>query len=235
MLNNLLYRDPAAILAFVLLLCTGCGGDLDQAVLVEEKPTGPPDLYTQIDNLSRMGFRANADETALTQHFAVEDFEEQPHTLLLEAMAYSIPGEPDQPICDKLWMLELDCIKGPGDYARVAERMEAMDNQGFYLTNITDSVDLDSGEAWVQFEYNTQVVRWDFKVDGNKIDLSIFQKYDDMRKAAGGLNRFYVRDKQFDGKVFLANLTETAYTQMNPDNLDIPFIVFEDWYAQNGG
>ena len=54
-------------------------------------------------------------------------------------------------LSDDIWLIRMECINGPGDYANVVRRGADLTKGDLNLRAIEDHVDLAQSEAWVSF------------------------------------------------------------------------------------
>jgi hypothetical protein len=109
--------------------------------------------------------------------FAESAYEDDPFRLLLVMMGSETEDKSHRQICDSLWHLDTECIEGPGDYVRVAERMTALTRGDLRLERINDHVDLENEEAWVSFSLDGKEMKWHANIDDDWIDAGILSLF----------------------------------------------------------
>lgn len=67
-------------------------------------------------------------------------------------------------ISDDLWHVDAECIEDNGDYIRLLERFVILAKGALPLQNLRDHVDIEAGEAWVEFALDGQAIHWDLEV-----------------------------------------------------------------------
>lgn len=156
-------------------------------------------LETQIQQLAGCGIhlRPHLFAETLLQEFPREKFEEKPFIGTVICMS----GYADeQPISDNLFHLDAECIGGPGDYARIAERLRDLAQGELPIENIHDHVDFENGDAWVAFDLEGENYEWHARVHDEWIDPEIISKFCGLLARRGGTRRYtYLDLKGRDG------------------------------------
>jgi hypothetical protein len=89
--------------------------------------------------------------------------ERQSYSYLVETLGDEIEREPFTPICPGLWMCDYERIEDTGAYVGVIDRLRLMARERLPIKNIRDRVDIENGEAWVEFELLDNAIHWDAK------------------------------------------------------------------------
>lgn len=112
----------------------------------------------------------------LLEEFSEQAFLEDPYQLLLITMGGELFRDDEfYIVSNNIWHLDTECIEDIGDYVRIIERLMKLSN--IDIRNIKDYVDLEIEAAWVSFEFESKLIKWELKVDGNWIDPEIFDKF----------------------------------------------------------
>jgi hypothetical protein len=142
-------------------------------------------LEVQLKNLAALGF-ALGEDAELDDLFLFgdrESLEAGPHKALVETMAQTIEREPESPICDRLWMCDLERIEDPLDLVDVLVRLERMTGGALGLTEIR--AQLEEDETWLSFVHAGESKRWDLEFDDDWLDPRVFALYANLLEAEG--------------------------------------------------
>ncbi len=171
-------------------------------------------VETQLAELRSCGIELNegveiGDLTTFDDRAALE---KRPYQGLVEVLGIDVEREPFTPICDSLWMCDYERVEDHGAYAEVLERLELMTGSALGLSDIEDHVDVfDEGVAWVSFTFGGQPHRWDFEVQDDWLDPTVFVKYDQMLKAAESEVRIYSNHTDYGQVAFLAAFSASQH------------------------
>ena len=167
-------------------------------------------LDVQLKNLEACGIKRNAGVTLED----LQTFEEQaaleksPYRGIVEALAIDVEREPYDPMSNSLWMCDYERIDDNGAYQSIIERLELMTGSALALSDISDHIDWEQKEVWVQFTYNGEVIRWDAKFDNDWMDPFIIVKYDQLLKKSGSKVRIYSNHTDFGQSALFAVFSE---------------------------
>lgn len=100
--------------------------------------------------------------------------------LALVCLGMEHEGAPWTPHCDVLWHFDTECIEDDGSYARIAERMALMAQGSLSLSEIEDHVDVEGGEAWLQFKCGGESIRITCEVQDDWVDPNVFGHFVDL-------------------------------------------------------
>jgi hypothetical protein len=94
-------------------------------------------------------------------------------------------------ICDKVWNFDTECILQTGDYVTIVKRLCALTGNPDALQDIQDFVDLERGEAWLNYKVNSREQRWTIDVNDDWADtLTLTYVMGDLEQD----KRFYAAD-----------------------------------------
>ena len=143
--------------------------------LSRKKPT----LEEQLQVLIRSGIspHENFSILELVSISGREPFEKSPFVLLLCALGSESEREPYLPLSNNIWHLDTECIEGPGDYIRIAQRMTLLSGDALRLQNIEDHVDVEGRRASLSFTINGQKTVWAPEVNDDWIDSCILSNF----------------------------------------------------------
>lgn len=143
-------------------------------------------LETQLRTLATCGIRLLPERSIdeLLMSWPREKYESEAYTLLVSRLGGEVEAEPwGRFFSDRAWHLDLETIEDRGDYARVIRRLAKISNVP--LTAIKDHVDLESNQAWVEFDINGKHERWTAAVDDDWLDTSILRKFAELVRKQG--------------------------------------------------
>ncbi|HWR16428.1 MAG TPA: hypothetical protein VN577_16515 [Terriglobales bacterium] len=151
-------------------------------------------IEDQLATLAECGIRLSPEFGVdnLLEFFPREKFELSKYAGLVITMG----GEwkDGRPLSDNVWHLDTECIESPGDYAFIAKRMKNLAQGELAIENIRDRVDIENGDAWVEFDLNGETIHWGARVDRDWIDPAILSHFCALLEAQGGMRRFTYMD-----------------------------------------
>ncbi len=163
-------------------------------------------IEAQLASLAKAGLIVNSGvvEADLTTLHSRAELERKPYLGLVEVLGIDLEREPFTPICDRLWMCDFERIEDHGDYRDVLQRLERMTGRALDLSEVEDHVDVDAGEAWVEFAFRGDRTRWDLRVDNDWLDPQVLVNYDALLEACGSTVRLYANQHDYGQEAFLA-------------------------------
>ncbi len=184
------WRKPVAVETQLKEL-EACGVTLCPGVTVEHV-ISPWRYYTPPKFIE-----ARQEETDETQFRRQEDrkkIEAEPYALIIQLLGWEIDLEPhsQDPISNRFWDVDAECVDDTRLYAQAIERLEFMTEKVLGLSDIEGDIDFDEERfAYVAFTYKGERIRWDFRIDHDWMDFSVFAKYDDLLGAHGSPMRLH--------------------------------------------
>lgn len=136
-------------------------------------------LEEQLDALSKLGLALNDGVTVddLLYSFDREEYENEPFNLILFVLGIEVEREPwDRSVCSRAWNLDMECIDGTGDYVRIVKRLCEVAGQPNLITDIEDFVDIESGQAWLNYSVDGQQRNYTINVDNDWADPNVIAK-----------------------------------------------------------
>lgn len=122
-----------------------------------------------------------------------DSFEQEPWTALLYTLGTDHGhGAPGETLVADLLHLDTECIENPGDYALIARGFSQIAGGALPLTAIRDHVDLERGEAWLEFRLHGRDYRWDARVDEDWLDATILSRFVALLAGQAGTRRIAV-------------------------------------------
>jgi hypothetical protein len=133
-------------------------------------------LEQQLSALRELGIALEPDVSIddLLYSFDREAYEAKPFDALLFILGATVEREPwERPFCRRVWGFDTECIEQTGDYVAIAERLSELAGHPGALIDLRDHVDLDDGEAWIEYTIEGRRQRWDIEVDDDWADLMV--------------------------------------------------------------
>ena len=112
-----------------------------------------------------------------TPEDTLEEIESKPYDCLIWNLGYTANREPFPPISNKLWLCDHERIENPKDYVEIIESLERITKRALDLRDITDQIDFQNGQAWVEFTYDGERIHWDLEVDNDWMDPKVVRQY----------------------------------------------------------
>jgi hypothetical protein len=167
-------------------------------------------LEVQLAALAEVGLRVNAGVTEedLCAFGSKSEMEKHPYEVIVDVLGIELERDPFTPICDRLWMCDLERVEDHGAYRDVVERLELMTGGSACLAKITDFVDVEGGKAWVEFEIAGLREHWDMKVDNDWLDPQILKRYDDLLDRMHSTTRLFINTRDYGQAVMLGAFTD---------------------------
>jgi hypothetical protein len=91
-----------------------------------------------------------------------------------------------------VWNFDTECISGDGSYAAIAKRLCAVAGKPDALSDVTDHVDIERGEAWLKYKAGSVLRDWKVEVQDDWADTMVVSSMMDDLETGGC--RFYGRD-----------------------------------------
>jgi hypothetical protein len=166
-------------------------------------------IEDQLAALGKAGLIVNPGvvESDLSTFHSRAELERQPFAGLVEVLGIDLEREPFTPICDRLWMCDFERIEDHGAYRDVVLRLERMTAPELKLTGVADHVDIEAGEAWVEFDHAARRTHWDLHVDNDWLDPEILARYDSLLETGGSRTRLYINQTHYGQAAFLGAFT----------------------------
>ena len=136
-------------------------------------------LEEQLEHLAECGIHLKPEFTVetLLESFEREKYEERAYIGAVIRLGGELEREPFTPLSNNLFHLDTECIEGPGDYVRVATRMYDLAQGELRMENLRDHVDIENGDARLEFELDGETVQWRARVDNDWIDPEILSNF----------------------------------------------------------
>lgn len=170
-------------------------------------------LAKQLESLKECGIATNDGvlESDLVAFQSKREMESKPYQGIIEVLGIELERKPYTPIANSLWMCDFERIEDHGDYQSIIERLELMTGAALGLRDVADSVDLETGSAWVSFTYKGKQIRWEAEVNDDWMDPSIIVKYDRLLKEGNVSRRIYSNHTDFGQSALFAAFTAQQF------------------------
>jgi hypothetical protein len=141
-------------------------------------------LEQQLAALAEIGLGPDDGVTAedFLQAFDRKKYEDRPFNLVLFVLGIEVEqGSRVRPVCSRVWNFDTECIEGTGDYVGIIMRLCRVADQPDAITDVSDFVDLDAGEAWLKYKVRGADRDWPVEVNDDWADtLALSYVMDDL-------------------------------------------------------
>jgi hypothetical protein len=174
----------------------------------------PIRLEEQLDKLARLGLTLAEGITIddMLHSFGREDYEKEPFDLVLFVLGIEVERAPwGRRFCTRVWNFDTECIEDHGAYVEIVRRLSEVAGRADRITDLEDFVDLEAGEAWLQYRIDGQPRRWEIEINDDWADPRTVTEV--MADLEGDGKRFYGKD---NGQVsVLFCLDDESAAQLN--------------------
>jgi hypothetical protein len=171
-------------------------------------------LEEQLSRLAELGLPLAAGRTVddLLYSWPRESYEHRPLDLVLFVLGSAVEAEPwGRWFCDRAWNFDTECVHGQGAYVSIARQLCRIAGRPDALVDLRDHVDVDAGEAWIDYSVGGQRRHWRIEVRDDWADMIVVSYLMDDLEHDG--QRFYARH---NGQVMtLFFLDDDAAGQLN--------------------
>lgn len=183
-------------LAIILLASIGC--ENESLPVARDADNTKPQIMTLEDQLAKLQGCGIALDDGITvddvlYSFDRSAYEEKPFDLLLFILGAEVEREPwGRPFCSRVWNFDTECIYQTGDYVKIVKRLCMVAGKPDLITDATDSVNLESGEAWLKYTVDGVSREWTVEVNDDWADtLTLSYVMDDIERDG---YRFYAKE-----------------------------------------
>jgi len=130
-------------------------------------------LEEQIKALANLGLELNEGVSIedLLYSWDRENYETKPFDTILFAYGSEVEKEPwGRNICDKVWNFDVEFIEGNGSYIKIVKRFSLVADTLDRVSELKDSVNFESGEAWVSYKIDGKFRKYDITIDNDWAD-----------------------------------------------------------------
>jgi hypothetical protein len=142
----------------------------------------------------------------------------QPFTEVLLALGAEADDEQCGPNCDRVWLLDTECIEDNGDYVAIVERLGTLTGGALQLENLTDKVDTGGVSAVIRFRHQGRDVRWRAEINDDWLDTQIIVRYDQLLESSGSDVGIYASAENYGQQVLLVGLTAGQYAAFSANS-----------------
>jgi hypothetical protein len=107
-------------------------------------------------------------------------------------------------ISDDIWHFDAECIEDDGAYVDVVSRFVTLAKGVLPLTDIRDHVDVEAGEAWVEFSLDGKQQHWNLEVNNDWVDPNLYSRLQQLATERGAGKRFFIAGLGQDSLFHLA-------------------------------
>ncbi|HTQ12366.1 MAG TPA: hypothetical protein VMH86_00720 [Rhizomicrobium sp.] len=145
-------------------------------------------VETMLAELAKLGIRLSPgiEPDELLADFSREAIEKSGFEMLLVAM-----GSPNASFSSDVWHFDAEAIEDHGSYVDLAEHCVRLANPDLSFVRISDHVEVDEGEAWIEYENGSGVERVILAVDDDWVDPAFFDDLDKRLESRGSKRRFW--------------------------------------------
>jgi hypothetical protein len=185
-----------------------------------------PTLDEQLAVLAECGIKlregANRDELAAVLRDDRKDAWSYEDVLI--AMGNDSESDDGVSLSDDIWYLDTECIEGDGSYARIIRRLGALTRGELDFRDVTDHVDVDAEEAWVEFVLDGEKIHWDMTVKDDWVDGDVFSNVArllEKKKSSRRLTNIFL----FGQDLLIGCSTEEEFRRLKKDTgLDVKWL-----------
>jgi len=95
-------------------------------------------------------------------------------------------------ISDDIWHFDAERIEDDGAYVDVVSRFVTLAKGVLPFTEIRDHVDVEAGEAWVEFTLDGKKGHWDLEVNDDWVDPNLYSRLQQLATERGAGKRFFI-------------------------------------------
>lgn len=96
---------------------------------------------------------------------------------LLCLIGSDVEREDFRPKSNDLWHFDTECIADDGDYVRIAERLACLSKGVLAISDVRDHVSIEDSVAWLELNFRGKPVHWDFEVQDDWVDATVFTRF----------------------------------------------------------
>jgi len=139
----------------------------------------PPTLAEGLAALEQHGIRKRDDvsieDILYSTGGTLNDPMDYPQLLCL--IGSDVERDDFRPKSNDLWHFDTECIVNDGDYVRIAERLAGLSKGALAISDVRDHVSIEQSVAWLEFNHHGKRVRWDFEVQDDWVDATVFTRF----------------------------------------------------------
>jgi hypothetical protein len=161
-----------------------------------EKKVVKPSLSEGLAALEQCGIRKRDDISIEDILFSTGGTLDDPidYVELLCVLGGDVERDDFRPISDDIWYFDTECICDDGDYVRIANRLLMLSKGALAITNLRDCIDIEGSVAWLEFDFGGKQIHFDFEVQDDWVDGSIFSRFVELLRNVESESRFTYAD-----------------------------------------
>ena len=158
------------------------------------KPPEPVPLRDGLERLSAIGIRTRPGITSDDLLFSLGGTFDSPvdPVDLLCVLGGDVERGDFSRISDDIWHFDAECIVEEGDYVRLAERFASLAKGALPIEQVKDHVDVEGGEAWIEFVLNGENIRWELTVDNDWVDPEFYSNFQALTARGKSDKKFFI-------------------------------------------
>src|SRR3954468_125362 len=160
----------------------------------DETPRNLPSLVTALEQVAGAGVRVRSGISRGDLLYSLGGTAESTvdWVQLLCVLGSEVERGNGERISDDIWHFDAECIEDRGDYQRVVTRFVILAKGALPLTDIRDYVDVEDGEAWIEFKLEGKKIRWDLKVSDDWVDPDLYSNLQGLVVPRAAGKRFFI-------------------------------------------
>jgi hypothetical protein len=133
-------------------------------------------LEAQLTKLAELGIVLNPgieiDDLLYSVSGDRSAFEAKPFRTLIFLLGIEVEREPwGRRMCDRAWNFDTECIVSTGDYVSIVQNLCLLTGSPEYLTDITDQIDSESGDCWLEYSIQGRRQHWTVEFNDDWADM----------------------------------------------------------------
>jgi hypothetical protein len=109
---------------------------------------------------------------------------------LLCVIGSQVERDKFQPKSNDLWHFDTECIEDHGAYVRIAERLVLLSKGALTITELSDHINIEDSQAWLELEFQGKRIHWDLAVQNDWVDATVFSRFVQLFQAVPSQARF---------------------------------------------
>lgn len=147
----------------------------------------------QMEIFKELGFQLNKGvENSDVDRWGNKAFEKETFSLLYITLGMNLEREPWTPMVNNLWTIDTELITDVSEYVNFMKRLQLLVNNEFNFSDI--KAEESDGFYTVKFMLNTRKYEIKLKKDEDWLDLSIFEKIENILESTGTKKKFTFYD-----------------------------------------
>ena len=164
------------------------------AILEKESGWSSTTVAQALEQLANLGVRVRASISQDDLLYSLGGKMDSPvdWVALLATVGSEVERGQFERISDDIWHFDAECIEDAGAYVDVLNRFVILTKGALPLTEIRDHVDIEAGEAWVEFTLDGKKEHWDLEVNDDWVDPELYSRLQNLVAERGAGKRFFI-------------------------------------------